>query len=66
MVEGFVGEEGEGVGFFGGFGDLEMGGGDDFDGIFQEVASGPPEAGVAREKSSESEERFARAFGVGT
>ena len=31
MVEGFVGEEGEGVGFFGLFGDVEFFGGEDFD-----------------------------------
>jgi len=30
MVEGFVGEEGEGVGFFGGFGDAKLGGIENF------------------------------------
>jgi len=40
VVEGFVGEEGEGVGFFGLFGDVEVGGGDYFDGMFWEVPSG--------------------------
>jgi len=33
VVEGFVGEEGEGVGFFGLFGDVEMRGFKDLDGI---------------------------------
>jgi hypothetical protein len=33
VVEGFVGEEGEGVGFFGLFGDVEMRGLKDLDGI---------------------------------
>ena len=32
VVEGFVGEEGEGVGFFGLFGDAEFLGGEEFDG----------------------------------
>jgi hypothetical protein len=40
MVEGFVGKEGEGVGFFGGFGNAEMGGGKDFDGVMEKMASG--------------------------
>src|SRR6266852_4465854 len=31
MVEGFVGEEGEGVGFFGGFGDAKLGRTENFD-----------------------------------
>jgi len=33
VVEGFVGEEGEGIGFLGVFGDAELGGGEDFDGF---------------------------------
>jgi len=32
VMEGFVGEKGKGEGFFGGFGDAEMGGGKNFDG----------------------------------
>ena len=40
MVEGFVGEEGEGVGFFGLFGDVEVGGRKYVNGIVWKVASG--------------------------
>ena len=48
MVEGLVGEEGEGVGFLGLFRDVEVGGGDYFDGIFWKVPSGEWPFGYAQ------------------
>ena len=42
MVESFVGEESEGVGFFRLFGNVEVGGRTYIDGIVWKIAGGPP------------------------
>jgi len=42
MVEGFVAEEGESVGFFRLFGNVEVGGRTYIDGIVRKIAGGPP------------------------
>ena len=42
MVESFVGEESEGVGFFRLFGNVEVGGRTYIDGIVRKIAGGPP------------------------